>query len=76
MSLEEISIKGVLSMRKVIAGLFITLDGVVESPDKWQEHFDEDMGQAMMEQLAPAGRCPAGARDLSGVGLLLAHCYG
>ena len=39
-------------MRKVIAGLFITLDGVVESPDKWQEHFDEDMGQAMMEQLA------------------------
>jgi hypothetical protein len=39
-------------MRKVIAVLFITLDGVVESPDKWQEHFDEDMGQAMMEQLA------------------------
>ena len=39
-------------MRKVIAGLFITLDGVVESPDKWQEHFDEDMGQAMTEQLA------------------------
>ncbi len=39
-------------MRKVIAGLFITLDGVVESPDKWQEDFDEDMGQAMMEQLA------------------------
>jgi len=39
-------------MRKVVAGLFITLDGVVESPDKWQEHFDEDMGEAMMEQLA------------------------
>src|SRR5437870_5126997 len=39
-------------MRKVIAGLFITLDGVVESPDKWQEQFDEDMGQAMTEQLA------------------------
>src|SRR5258707_6836043 len=39
-------------MRKVVAGLFITLDGVVESPDTWQEHFDEDMGQAMMEQLA------------------------
>src|SRR5256714_15396628 len=50
MSREEISIKGVLSMRKVMAGLFITLDGVVESPDKWQEHFDEDMGQAMTEQ--------------------------
>src|SRR5207237_9235294 len=52
MSLEEIRMKGVLSMRKVIAGLFIALDGVVESPDKWQEHFDEDMGQAMTEQLA------------------------
>ena len=39
-------------MRKVVAGLFITLDGVVESPDKWQEHFDEDMEEAMMEQLA------------------------
>lgn len=38
-------------MRKVIAALFMSLDGVVESPDKWQEHFDEDMGQAMIEQL-------------------------
>src|SRR3989440_12069600 len=38
-------------MRKVVAGLFMTLDGVVESPEKWQEHFDEDMGEAMMEQL-------------------------
>src|SRR5205085_7341450 len=38
-------------MRKVVAGLFMTLDGVVESPGTWQEHFDEDMGQAMMEQL-------------------------
>jgi hypothetical protein len=52
MTLKKSSIKGVLSMRKVIGALFITLDGVVESPDQWQEHFDEDMGQAMMEQLA------------------------
>ncbi len=22
-------------MRKIVAGLFITLDGVTESPDKW-----------------------------------------
>lgn len=35
-------------MRKVVAGLFISLDGVTESPDKWQfEHFDEDMMAAM-----------------------------
>ena len=39
-------------MRKVVAGLFITLDGVVEAPVKWQEHFDEDMEQALVEQLA------------------------
>jgi dihydrofolate reductase len=44
-------IKGVCIMRKVVAGLFMTLDGVVESPGSWQEHFDEEMGEAMMEQL-------------------------
>jgi dihydrofolate reductase len=31
-------------MRKVVAGLFITLDGVTEAPNLWQETFDEDMG--------------------------------
>jgi dihydrofolate reductase len=31
-------------MRKVVAGLFITLDGVSEEPGNWQETFDEDMG--------------------------------
>lgn len=31
-------------MRKVVAGLFISLDGVTESPDKWQfDHFDAEM---------------------------------
>lgn len=30
-------------MRKVVAGLFITLDGVAEAPEQWQETFDEDM---------------------------------
>ena len=31
-------------MRKVNAGLFITLDGVTERPDKWQfDVFDDDM---------------------------------
>jgi len=35
-------------MRKVTAGLFITLDGVVESPEKWQfDHFDADMMAGM-----------------------------
>ena len=31
-------------MRKVASGLFISLDGVTESPDQWQfDHFDEGM---------------------------------
>lgn len=35
-------------MRKVVAGLFISLDGVTESPDQWQfDHFDD----GMLEQL-------------------------
>lgn len=38
-------------MRKVISGLFITLDGVVEAPNTWQEHFDEDMGEALNAML-------------------------
>jgi dihydrofolate reductase len=39
-------------MRKVVAGLFITLDGVVEAPYQWQENFDEDMGEALVEQIS------------------------
>jgi len=39
-------------MRKVESGLFISLDGVVESPDKWQfDVFDEDMGAVMQAYL-------------------------
>lgn len=41
-------------MRKVVAGMFITLDGVVEAPDKWQEHFDEDMGASLEEHTQAA----------------------
>ena len=40
-------------MRKVVAGLFISLDGVTESPDQWQfDHFDEDMMAALGAHLA------------------------
>ncbi len=38
-------------MRKVFAGLFSSLDGVVESPDQWQPGFDEEMGEAMGRML-------------------------
>ncbi len=40
-------------MRKIVAGLFISLDGVTESPDKWQfDHFDEDMLASMSAHIA------------------------
>ncbi len=40
-------------MRKIVSGLFISLDGVVESPDKWHfPYFDDDMGAAVGEQAA------------------------
>ena len=38
--------------RKIVAGLFISLDGVTESPNKWQETFDEDMGADLQEVLS------------------------
>jgi hypothetical protein len=31
-------------MRKVFAGLFSSLDGVVGEPNEWQPSFDEEMG--------------------------------
>jgi dihydrofolate reductase len=35
-------------MRKIIAGLFISLDGVVEAPDQWHfPYFNEEMGEAV-----------------------------
>lgn len=34
-------------MRKVYSALFMSLDGTVESPEKWQfDQFDGDMAQA------------------------------
>ncbi len=40
-------------MRKVVAGLFISLDGVTESPDQWQfDHFDDDMMAALVTHIA------------------------
>lgn len=40
-------------MRKLASGLFISLDGVVGSPDKWQfDNFDAEMGNALVEFLA------------------------
>jgi dihydrofolate reductase len=38
-------------MRKVVASLFTTVDGVVEAPDQWQFTFDEEMGAALAKAL-------------------------
>ena len=42
-------------MRKIIAGLFISLDGVVEAPDQWHfPYFNDEMGAAVGATLAAA----------------------
>jgi dihydrofolate reductase len=39
-------------MRKITAGLFISLDGVVEAPDQWHfPYFNDEMGAAVGAQL-------------------------
>jgi dihydrofolate reductase len=40
-------------MRKVTAGLFVSLDGVVESSEKWNSpYFDDEMGEAVGAAMA------------------------
>ena len=42
-------------MRKIIAGMFISLDGVVEAPDQWHfPYFNEEMGAAVDATLGAA----------------------
>jgi len=42
-------------MRKIVAGLFISLDGVVEAPDQWHfPYFNDEMGGAVDATLGAA----------------------
>jgi dihydrofolate reductase len=42
-----------MDVRKVVSGLFISLDGVTESPDQWQfDHFDDGMAEFLSGMLA------------------------
>jgi hypothetical protein len=51
-------------MRKLIASFFISLDGVVESPDKWHfPYFDDEMGQAVGEAIAASDTLLMGRRN-------------
>jgi hypothetical protein len=38
-------------MRKVYAGLFSSIDGVVEVPNEWQPSFGKEMGAALSRML-------------------------
>jgi dihydrofolate reductase len=43
------------TMRKITAGLFVALDGVVEAPDQWHfPYFNDEMGAAVGGQLGAA----------------------
>jgi dihydrofolate reductase len=43
-------------MRTITAGMFITLNGVIEAPEKWNPpYYDEELNQAVMPPLASAG---------------------
>lgn len=51
-------------MRRIVAGMFMTLDGVVEAPEKWNPpYYDEELNQAVMPQLAAAGTHLYGRRS-------------
>lgn len=42
-------------MRKIVAGLFIALDGVFEAPDQWHfPYFNDEMGNAVDAQMKAA----------------------
>ncbi len=42
-------------MRNIVAGLFVSLDGVFEAPDQWHfPYFNDEMGAAVESQMAAA----------------------
>jgi dihydrofolate reductase len=42
-------------VRKIVAGLFISLDGVYEAPDQWHfPYFNDEMGEAVQAQMDAA----------------------
>jgi hypothetical protein len=50
-------------MRRITAGLFISLDGVVEAPDQWHfPYFNEEMGAAVDATLGAADTVLFGPR--------------
>jgi dihydrofolate reductase len=51
------------AMRKIVAGLFMSLDGVVEYPENWGfQYFDEEMTKGILEGIAQADAVLIGRR--------------
>src|SRR5262245_21065443 len=54
---------GGFAMGKIVAGLFISLDGVVESPDKWHfPYFNDEMDAAVTEHMVAGDTMLLGRR--------------
>ena len=54
-------------MRKIVAGLFISLDGVVEAPDQWHfPYFNDEMGEVVGAQMASCGTILLGRKTYEG----------
>ena len=50
-------------MRKIVAGLFVSLDGVMEAPDKWHfPYFNDEMGAEVGAQMEGADTLLLGRR--------------
>lgn len=54
-------------MRKIVAGLFISLDGVVEAPETWHfPYFNDEMGEVVGAQMASADTMLLGRKTYEG----------
>ena len=50
-------------MRKIVAGLFISLDGVVESPEQWGfQYFNDELTEMIVAGIAQADAVLLGPR--------------
>jgi dihydrofolate reductase len=50
-------------MRRIVAGLFISLDGVVEAPDQWHfPYFNDEMGGAVQAMMSNSDAMLLGRR--------------
>jgi dihydrofolate reductase len=50
-------------MRKIVAGLFMSLDGVVEAPERWQfPYFNDEMARSVAAQMGAADTMLLGRR--------------